>query len=235
MKPSAESTVALVAAYDEAGRIGGVVRRTLPRVARVIVVDDGSGDGTGAEARAAGAEVIVHPANRGKGAALATGIARCLELGCEWVLLLDGDGQHDPADIPELMGAVGEGATLAVGNRMGHVDGMPWGRRIGNRVSSWLVSRLIGQRVADSQCGFRLLHRSVLGAMKFSTRHYESDTEMLILAALAGHRIANAPVATIYAGETSHIRPWKDLARFFRLLWRYRRCGARPPATARPS
>lgn len=235
MKPSAESTVALVAAYDEAGRIGGVVRRTLPGVARVIVVDDGSSDGTGAEARAEGAEVIVHPANRGKGAALATGIARCLELGCEWVLLLDGDGQHDPTDIPELMAAVGAGATLAVGNRMGHVDGMPWGRRIGNRVSSWLVSRLIGQRVADSQCGFRLLHRSVLGALKFSTRHYESDTEMLILAALAGHRIANAPVATIYGGETSHIRPWKDLARFFRLLWRYRRCGARPPATARPS
>jgi len=235
MKPTAETTVALVAAYDEAGRVGEVVRRTRPQVARVIVVDDGSRDGTAAEARAAGAEVIVHPANRGKGAALATGIARCVELGCEWVLLLDGDGQHDPADIPKLMAVAGPGATVVVGNRMEHVDGMPWGRQIGNRVGSRLVSRLIGQQVADSQCGFRLLHRCVLGALKFSTCHYETDTEMLILAARAGHRIANAEVTTLYAGATSHIRPWKDLARFFRLLWRYWRCGARPPATERPA
>jgi glycosyltransferase involved in cell wall biosynthesis len=224
MKSEEESLIGLIAAYDEAGRVGGVVRRTLPLVSRVIVVDDGSNDGTGEEAKAAGAEVIVHPVNRGKGAALTTGLAECRAGGCEWIVLLDGDGQHDPADIPKLLGARVSGAKLIVGNRMTHVDGMPWGRQVGNHVSSWLVSLLIGQRVPDSQCGFRLLHRSLLDGLKLSAQHYECDTEMLILAAIAGERIANVPVATIYRGETSHIRPWKDLVRFIRLLWRYRHC-----------
>ena len=226
MKAAAEPLVALVPAYNEAGRVGDVVRRTLPQVARVIVVDDGSDDGTGDEARTAGAEVIVHPDNRGKGAALMTGFARCGALGCEWIVLLDGDGQHDSADIPKLLAARTSGARLIVGNRMGHVDGMPWGRQIGNRVSSWLVSHLIGQHVADSQCGFRLLHRSLLDTLRLSAQHYECDTEMLILVTMVGHRIANVPVTTIYGGETSHIRPWKDLGRFFRILWRYRQCKA---------
>jgi glycosyltransferase involved in cell wall biosynthesis len=235
MNAAAESLVALVPAYNEAGRIGDVVRRMLPLVSSVIVVDDGSDDGTGDEARTAGAEVIVHPSNRGKGAALMTGFARCGALGCEWIVLLDGDGQHDSADIPKLLAARTSGARLIVGNRMEHVDGMPWGRQIGNRVSSWLVSRLIGQRVFDSQCGFRMLHRGVIDMLKFSTQHYECDTEMLIMGALAGHRIANVPVATIYGGETSHIRPWKDLTRFFRLLWRYRRCVSGLPASPKSS
>ncbi len=222
MKPEAESLVAVVAAYREEGLIGNVVKLALPFVSRVVVVDDGSGDGTAAEARAAGAEVIVHPANRGKGAALMTGFARCRELDCEWIVLLDGDGQHDPADISSLLAARASGDKLIVGNRMGNAAAMPWPRWIGNCVGSWLVSRLIGQQAPDSQCGFRLLHRSLLDVLEFSTRHYECDSEMLILAARAGLRIGCAPVATIYGRETSYIKPWKDLMRFFRLLWRYR-------------
>ncbi|MBI5395023.1 MAG: glycosyltransferase family 2 protein [Verrucomicrobia bacterium] len=222
MKPEAESLVAVIAAYKEVGLIGNVVRRALPLVSRVIVVYDGSADGTGDEARAAGAEVIVHPANRGKGAALMTGFARCRGLGCEWIVLLDADGQHDPADIPGLLAARASGTKLIVGNRMGNAAGMPWARWLGNRVSSWLLSRLIGQRVPDSQCGYRLVHRSLLDVFQFSTQHYECDSEMLILAALAGHRIGSVPVTTLYGRETSYIKPWKDLARFFRLLWRYR-------------
>jgi glycosyltransferase involved in cell wall biosynthesis len=223
MNAPADNVVALIPAYNEAGRVGDVVRRTRAQVARVVVVDDASADGTGDEAGAAGAEVLRHPANRGKGAALTTGFARCREMDCEWIVLLDADGQHDPADIPKLLAMRGDGSTLVVGNRMAATRAMPWPRCIANRVSSRILSRLCGQPVPDSQCGFRLLHRSVLDAIKFTTQHYECESEMLILAARAGYRIASAPVRTIYGGENSHIRPWQDVCRFFRLVLRYRR------------
>lgn len=216
-----ENLVALIPVYNAAGHVGDVVRRTRAHIARVLVVDDGSTDGSGREAAAAGAEVITHTANRGKGAACKTGLARCRELGCEWILLLDADGQHDPGDIPQFLAGRANSAKLLVGNRMAHVDNMPWSHRLGNRLGSWVLSHLCHQSLPDSQCGFRLLHRSLLDVLKLTADRYEVDSEMLILAARAGQRIASVPVATIYADEHSHIRPLKDLLRQVRLLYHY--------------
>jgi glycosyltransferase involved in cell wall biosynthesis len=216
-----DKLVALIPVYNASGHIGKVVQRTLAHAGRVVVVDDASTDNSGEEARVAGAEVIRHAANQGKGAALRTGLARCRELGCEWTVLLDADGQHDADDIPRLLGEGVRGAKFVLGNRMNQTANMPFWHRVGNRISSWLVSRLCGQSLPDSQCGFRLLHRDLLGALKLTADHYEADSEMLILAARAGCRIASAPVTTIYADEHSNIRPLKDAWRVMRLLLRY--------------
>lgn len=215
-----DNLVALIPVYNAAGHVGNVVRGTLAH-AGCVVVDDASTDGSGEEARAAGAEVIRHATNQGKGAALRTGLARCRELGCEWIVLLDADGQHDPDDIPRLLAGGVRGAKFVLGNRMKQTANMPFWHRIGNWLSSWLVSRLCGQPLPDSQCGFRLLHRDLLDAIKLTADHYEVDSEMLILAARAGCRIASVPVATIYADEHSNIRPLKDAWRVLRLLLRY--------------
>jgi glycosyltransferase involved in cell wall biosynthesis len=213
--------IALIPAYNASGHVGNVVRRTLAHAGRVLLVDDGSTDGSGEEACAAGAEVIRHATNQGKGAALRTGLARCGVMGCEWIVLLDADGQHHPDDIPRLLAGGVRGAKFVLGNRMNQTANMPFWHRVGNRLSSWIVSRLCGQPLPDSQCGFRLLHRDLLGSLALTADHYEVDSEMLILAARAGCRIASVPVATIYAGEHSNIRPLKDAWRVLRLLLRY--------------
>lgn len=221
MNHGPDNLIALIPVYNAAGHVGDVVRQTLAQVPRVLVVDDGSTDGSGAEARAAGANVIQHAVNRGKGAALKTGLARCRELGSEWIVLLDADGQHDPGDIPRLLAGRDSGAKFILGNRMTHADNMPFTHRVGNRLSSRVLSGLCRQRLPDSQCGFRLLHRSLLDVLKLTADHYEADSEILILTARAGHPIVSVPVATIYADEHSHIRPIKDLFRQIRLLWHY--------------
>ncbi|MCX6907921.1 MAG: glycosyltransferase family 2 protein [Verrucomicrobia bacterium] len=221
MNSQRDNLVALIPVYNAAGHVGKVVRRTLPRVGRVLVVDDGSTDGSGDEAREAGAEVIRHAINRGKGAALRTGLARCRELGCEWIVLLDADGQHDADDIPRLLAEGERGAKFVLGNRMTRTANMPFSHRVGNRLSSWIVGRLCGQLLPDSQCGFRLIHRSLLDALVLTADYYEVDSEMLILASRAGCRVASVPVATIYADEHSNIRPMKDALRVLRLLLRY--------------
>ncbi len=104
---------------------------------------------------------------------------------------------------------------------MTHADNMPFAHLVGNRFSSWVLSQLCRQPLPDSQCGFRLLHRSLLEVMKLTADRYEVDSEMLILASRAGHCIASVPVATIYADEHSHIRPIRDTLRVIRLLLSY--------------
>lgn len=215
------NAVALIPVYNAAGHIGEVVARTLPQVGRVLVVDDGSTDGSGNEASVAGAAVIRHPANRGKGAAVRTGLARCRELGCAWIILLDADGQHDADDIPQLLAEGGRGSRFVLGNRMTQTENMPFSHWLGNRICSWLLSRLCGQSLPDSQCGFRLVHSSLLDALTLTADRYEVDSEMLVLASRAGCRIVSVPVTTIYADEHSNIRPMRDALRVLRLLWRY--------------
>lgn len=229
-----DHVIAIIPAYNEAGWVGDVVRGVRSFVGRVVVVDDGSTDGTGDEARAAGAEVITHPANRGKGAAMITGLQRGRESGSEWFLLLDADGQHDPAEIPKFLAAARETSALVLlGNRLANPAGMPWTRRVANRLGSWLVSCVCGQWLADTQCGYRLLHRRVVDGLRLQSQRYEVDTEILLQAARAGHRIVSVPIRAIYTGQPSYIHPWTDLLRFLRLVWRYR--GRREKETSPPT
>ena len=215
---------ALIPAYREERFIADVVARTLRQVVEVLVVDDGSPDNTATLARAAGAEVIVHKINQGKGAAIQTGLRAMIKRGVEYVILLDADGQHLPEEIPRFIEAVArEGSKLLVGNRMHDTRDMPWNRRWTNQFMSWQISKLCGQPVADTQCGFRMIHRDLLPRLLAGERggRFDYETEMIILTSWRGERISAVPVSTVYGEETSSINPVSDGVRFFKLMARY--------------
>jgi glycosyltransferase involved in cell wall biosynthesis len=215
--------IALIPAYNEVARVGEVVAQARPQVDEVIVIDDGSDDGTAAAAEKAGAKVLRHEQNRGKGGAIATALDYFGRSDAEFAILLDADGQHDPAEIAKFVETAGrEQADIVVGTRMGDTGAMPVVRRLTNEFTSWVTSKLAGQRIPDSQCGYRLLRRNVLEDLRLSTARFETETEMLIQAARAGHRIISIPIRTIYeSGHTSHIHPVRDTIRFFTFVRKY--------------
>jgi glycosyltransferase involved in cell wall biosynthesis len=224
-KSSTRSTMAaVIPAYHEEKHIGDVVRRTRQLLEHVLVVDDGSSDKTAGRAREAGGEVIVHPKNRGKGEAIKTGLRHWLEKDFNWVFILDADGQHRPEEIVRFIAAAtSDGASLLLGNRMKNVKSMPLVRRMVNRYMSDTISRLCGQTIPDTQCGFRMLHRHLIPELLGGSDRFDYETEMLIIASRKGFRIESVPISTVYSDEVSSIHPVRDTLRFFTLLQRYRK------------
>ena len=222
---------ALIPAYREAAAIADVVTRTLPHVDLVLVVDDGSPDDTAALARAAGAEVIVHTVNQGKGSAMKTGMKTLSERGYDFILLLDGDGQHAPEEIPRFTAPAREGtAYVVLGNRFENVKGMPIVRRMVNSLMSRIISNACGVRIPDTQCGFRLVRSSLVTYIMGSSDHFDFETEMLLLASRAGFKIQSVPVSTIYGAEKTKIRPVQDTIKFIKLMRRWQKQSAAMPA-----
>jgi len=218
------AVAAIIPAYLEEKHIGDVVRRTLAQLPNVVVVDDGSPDRTADEAKSAGADVIVHEQNRGKGESIKSGFRYCVEHGATYVLILDGDGQHLPEEIDRFLAAASStGAKLLIGTRMNDVSRMPLVRRQVNRYMSRKISRVCGQEIPDTQCGFRMVHREIIPDLLGGTERFDYETEMLILAAWAGCRIASVPITTVYSDEVSSIHPVRDTLRFFKLMRRYKR------------
>jgi glycosyltransferase involved in cell wall biosynthesis len=210
--------VAVIPAYNCAATIGAVASGVRRHLARVVVVDDGSADATAAEATAAGAEVSRLPANRGKGEALLHGIALALEGDPAAVLLLDGDGQHDPADIPAFLAAWDAGrGDLLIGSRMGDAGAIPRARYWTNRIGSQILSWMTGWQIEDSQSGYRLLAADLLRRLPMASRGYAVESEMLIKAAHRRARLAQVPIRVIYEGNPSHYRPVLDTVRIS--LW----------------
>ena len=214
---------AIIPAYFEEKHIADVVRRTRVQLDHVLVVDDGSTDGTADRAREAGADVIVHPQNRGKGVSIQTGMRHWLGRDLEYVLILDGDGQHLPEEVDRFLRAASAGAKLLVGTRMKDVSSMPLLRRMVNRYMSGRISRLCGQRIPDTQCGFRMLHRDLILDLLDGANRFEYETEMLIVASRKGCRIESVPITTVYSDEVSSIHPMRDTLRFFKLMRRYQK------------
>ena len=205
----------VIPCYREAGRIGATVTAVSAHCPHVVVVDDGSGDGTAEEAAAAGANVIRHETNRGKGEALNTGFAHARERGYDFVITMDGDGQHAPDDIPAFLEAYKEtGAPVLVGTRMRNTDSMPLVRRLTNRFMSWLLSRMMGQRVPDTQCGYRLYRTDALTSMPSVSQRFAAESEILLDLAADGVQIESVPITIIYGDEQSKIHPFRDTLRF---------------------
>ncbi len=210
----------LLPAYQEQGRIGHTVRAILPYCAEVVVVDDGSSDHTANEAREAGAIVVSHERNMGKGAALQTGFRHAMEAGYSCVVTMDGDGQHAPEDLPGFLDLYRDsGAQVVVGNRMSDPRTMPLVRRLTNRFMSWLLSRRMGQHVPDTQNGYRLYGRKVLPILLATVSEgFAAESEVLLSLADAGENIVSAPTRIIYGDERSKIRPVRDTIKFFGML-----------------
>jgi glycosyltransferase involved in cell wall biosynthesis len=211
--------VAVIPCLNEEETIGELVESVRQHVPTVFVVDDGSSDQTSLRARGAGATVFRLAASSGKGAALRTGWSHALEQGFPWALTMDGDGQHSPLDISGFLRCAEEtSASLIVGNRMSQAARMPWLRRCVNRAMSWQLSRLAGQRLPDSQCGFRLMNMQDWALLPIQSSHFEIESEVLLLFAQAHLDIRFVPIQVIYKQEQSKIHPWRDTVRWLR--WR---------------
>ncbi len=216
------SACAVIPAFNEAGFISEVVRRTLPHCEEVAVVDDGSSDATAANAESAGAVVIRHARNLGKGCALAAGFRHARERGFDWIVTLDADLQHLPEEIPGLFSRASRtDADFVIGCRMMNPKGMPLLRFLTNRVTSMAVSIAARSRVYDSQSGFRLIRTRMLDSVVLDAGRFETESDLIIKAGRLGFRIAEAPISTVYGNEKSKISKVRDTLRFLRLMAKY--------------
>jgi glycosyltransferase involved in cell wall biosynthesis len=211
-----EKVCALIPAFNEADVIASVVRETQKYIKCVFVIDDGSDDGTGEIAKDSGASCIRLDQNGGKGAALRKGISCIKDREFDYVVLLDGDGQHRSSDIPALIRAARQqNADMVIGTRSFDRNRMPRERFFSNSVGSKVASLLLGQEIRDSQSGFRLIRMDKLRNLRLRAKKYEIEMEILIKMSLAGCRIVQAPVYTIYDNDKAHskMHPVRDTIR----------------------
>ena len=216
----------LIPAYQEADSIGETVRRAREFIPDVFVVDDGSTDRTADNAAAAGAVVLRHDRNLGKGASLNTGFQHVRAQGFHLVITLDADGQHDPADIPRFVDAhVRTGIPVLVGNRFAHSAKIPFLRRWINRFMSHLLCRQMGQYLPDTQCGFRLYRCDVIPFVSAQAKRYAAESEILLHVAARNIRLDSLPITVIQKHGKSRSHPVQDAFRFFLMLARFRSRG----------
>jgi len=213
--------LAVIPAYNEAEHITRVVR-SAKRWLDVLVVDDGSSDDTVRLAEAAGARVLRQPCNQGKGAALRAGFRAALERDYAAVITLDGDGQHDPNEIPRFLASFAEHPSdLIIGQR--NFSQMPFSRRLANTLGQALFSWAMGRAIPDNQSGYRLLsQRFYADLLNSSEQGFEFEVEMLAVCLKNEYKLAWVPIRTIYAGESSHIHPIQHVTNFVRIVWRTR-------------
>ena len=207
---------AVIPAYNASATVGAVVRKALQHLDLVVVVDDGSADDTAGQARGAGARVLSHAVNRGKGAALRTAFEELSRGGLDAIVTLDADGQHDPDDIPRLVRSFREtGADLIIGSRWTVFSQMSPLRRFGNRFSSSALAFFTGLRIPDSQSGFRLYSVPFLQGAALKGEAYELEMEAILLASAQRRKVLPVPISLLVADgrSLSHFRPVRDTYR----------------------
>ena len=223
-----ERLVAIIPALNAEKTLPRVVEQTRAYLEPVLVIDDGSRDRTGDVARAAGATVLRHDVNRGKGGALKTGFAWALENGYDGVITLDADGQHLPSEIPKFIRErESGGADLIIGGRAHLFGQMLPRRRTANRFSAWCIAKCSGVRITDSQSGFRYYSRKLISGMKLRTDGFDMESEVLVRAGRRGFRIVTIPIDLGFVDgvSTSHYKPLMDTMRIAwtvtraRLFW----------------
>jgi glycosyltransferase involved in cell wall biosynthesis len=201
-----------IPAYDAMHSVGSVVRGARAIIQDVLVIDDGSRDGTADEATAAGAEVHRFAENRGKGAALNAAFGILFARGFAGVVTVDADGQHLPDEIPRLLAV---DADLVLGTRELQFAEMSTVRRLSNRLSSGAISWAAGQPLVDVQTGFRLYTRQLVERTGFPESGFEAESAVVVRAVRRGLRVAGTPVRLRKADGrgTSHYRPFADSLR----------------------
>ena len=215
-----DGVVAIIPAYNAENTVADIVRKVRRKVPRCVVVDDGSTDRTAEAADKARAELVLHASNRGKGAAIRSGLHYLKNQNVSWVILLDADGQHEPGEIYRfIQHARRVKADVVCGNRMRNPRNMPRLRLITNRTMSAIISLLCNVKIHDTQCGFRLLSKNVVDTIELRKSNFETDSEMLLEASYHGFKVSEVSVTSIYGDQhSSHISPVRDTIRFIRLL-----------------
>jgi glycosyltransferase involved in cell wall biosynthesis len=211
--------LALICAYNEEKHIREVIEGTQKYIDHVIVVDDCSIDRTSEEVKKTDAIYIRHDKNKGKGCALRTGFSYFIENQYDAIVTIDGDGQHDPEEIPGLLeGLVKYDIVIGTRNKLG--TGMPLVRIFTNFSCSLIVSILAFTWIKDSQSGYRVIKQRVLKNMFLLSNRFNLESELLIRAGRRGYKIGAVTVKTIYGDEKSKMDPVKDPLRFIGLVFK---------------
>ena len=211
-----ETVTVVVPAFNEAGSIAGVVTTLLAAAAwhEVLVIDDGSTDGTGEAARRAGARVVRHPYNKGNGASVKTAIRSSAT---DWIAIIDGDGQHPSEDAMRLVGRCGE-FDLVIGARDARTQATA-ARRLGNAVLNWLASYLTERPIPDLTSGFRVARREhLLEFIHMIPNGFSTPTTTTLAFIKAGYNVTFEPIGARQRVGTSKIRLASDGAKFLLIL-----------------
>ena len=216
-KPEESEILGIIPAYNESKRISPIVIGTLNHLS-VLVVDDGSSDGTAQVAEKSGAQVLRLSPNQGKGAALQSGFQHAINEGFEAVLTLDADGQHDPDDIPGFVNTYRRSnPDLIIGER--DFSQIPPIRRLANTIGRWSFSWAVGEPIRDNQSGYRLISKRMMeGMLGSGETGFEFEVEMIVICIQKGFSMEWVPIRTIYTGESSHINPAKHIIEFSRMV-----------------
>lgn len=194
---------AVIPAYNEATRVGAVVRGARQYVDDVFVIVDGSTDNTAEVARSEGARVIIHPENCGAGAATMTGLTAVRNLGYDVAVTLDADGQHATTDIPRLLETLNaEHADLVIANRFGRRNNIPRVRRVANFIGNGVTFVVTGIWLPDTQCGFKAFGTQALREIDLKMSGFEFCTEIIREAARHGWKVVSVPSKVVYSEYT---------------------------------
>ena len=219
-----KSYAVVIPAYNESATIRQVAQKTLQHAPLVIVVDDGSNDGTAAQLEGMAVEVLRNETNIGKGGSIWRGLHHAISKGAEAVFTLDGDGQHDPNDIPDLLNEARINPhAMIIGARLLNRENAPKGRLFANNFADFWVSWAAGQFVQDSQSGFRLYPKSLIENVKVGThrsRSFVFESEIAIEAGRRGHKIICYPIVSQYHenARPSHFKAGADITKIVLMI-----------------
>jgi glycosyltransferase involved in cell wall biosynthesis len=213
----------IIPAFNAAKTIAALIEKIQKEFPEldVVVIDDGSTDQTFSLAKKAQAIVLQHPVNLGKGEALRTGFKYATEKKYSYVITLDADLQHDPRHIKDFLRiAKNDKPDFILGTRHFSFQNMPWDRVLTNSITSVMLTILSGQKIKDSQSGYRMISEKVLKDIRLKGKKYDLESEILIKAGRKGFKIQSLEISTIYAGSQSFINPFSDTGRFLRICWK---------------
>ena len=206
-EPAGPKVVVAMPAFNEERYIGTLVLKARKYADSVIVVDDGSRDGTAEIARLAGAFIIRHPENKGKGTAIQSILDEVKKEIPDVLILLDADSQHDPDEIPRLIKPVLDGYDLVVGSRKLEKNRIPFLRRIGQKILLQSTRTLTRNKITDSESGFKAFSRKAIAALELSQKGFAVESEMIAVAEEKNLKITEVPISVQYKGDSSTLNP----------------------------
>ncbi|MFI5236369.1 MAG: glycosyltransferase family 2 protein [Ignavibacteriales bacterium] len=213
------SVCAVIPFYNEKETLHKTLNETCKYVQFIFAIDDGSNDAW-QEIKLDRPEIkyISLGKNSGKGRALKVGFENAVSEGFEYVITLDADLQHEPKYIPQLLERTRE-FDIVIGNRLYDLKQMPLQRRLSNKITSFLLSKKTGQKILDSQCGFRAYSSKVFKEVKTFRNGFEAESEIIVIAARNGSKIGFVDIPAIYGNEKSKMRAMQAIIGFIKVLF----------------
>ena len=208
----------VIPVYNEVEYLDELIQKITPQVSKIICVDDGSTDGSHQLLDAKSeVELITNSQNYGKGFSLKVGLLKAIDSNCDSIITLDADLQHVPELIPEFVIALKK-YDVVVGNRLHSLKGMPLQRIVSNKLTSWLLSKKVGIKIKDSQCGYRAFRIDIVKEILPIETGFEAETEMLIKVASNNLTIGFVDIPTIYNDNESKMKPMAAIFGFLKVL-----------------